>query len=374
MLPEDGREQLLDEDAASPARPAERAGRAPVNAAAPRAAGVVAPGLRLRGGDASDCPMCTCGFLTVFFFFVYMFMCQSIEPNQFGLIKNSVTGVVDTNAVRGGLRFTGPFGRFLTFPATQVTLSFKPSGGDRAAIQARTGQDVDAADSDAQGGGQPIVISCAFQFQIVPENLRLIYLSFGTYEAARLRWLLLSGNMISNIAQQFTPQDFWTSRKRITDTLLNAVNHTLWNNGYVLVTKFQIIKVDFVPLYEESITGVQVAEQQRVVNEYEQQTQTVVQSIAVLEAQNNAIIANISASAEAFSRELVAHAYRDAFHLKQDTKADKYSELRSQLAFDGRHMHQYFKIKALQTQETQGEVVVGMPQIGSGSQLPHVEL
>jgi len=178
-------------------------------------------------------------------------------------------------------------------------------------------QSTNNAVMDQQSGGQPIQISCAFQYVIVPSYLRQIYLSFGSYAAAKQRWLLLSGNMVSNVAQQFTPQDFWTDRKRISDTMRDAINNTLWENGYVMVTKFQIMKVDFADQFEDSITAVQVAEQQRVVNEYLQQVQAVVQTIEVLGAENNATIANISAGAAAYSKEITAAARRDAFNLSR---------------------------------------------------------
>jgi len=49
----------------------------------------------------------------------------------------------------------------------------------------------------------------------------------------------------------------------------------------------------------------------------------VVQHISVLQSENQATIANISAGAEAKSKEIKAAARRDAFNLKQSMKAQK---------------------------------------------------
>lgn len=315
----------------------------------------------------------------MFVFVLFSILVSGLGPNEYGLLKNSFSGTVYDQVDRGGLHYTGLTSGYLRFPAAQTTLEFSRRSGDRPMIQARTGEDKTQATNnnmlDQQSGGQPIQIACSFQFRIDRAKLKDIYLSFGSYEAAKQRWLLLSGNMVSNVAQQFTPQDFWTDRKRISDAMLSGVNATLWRDGHVLITNFQIMRVDFAQRFEDSITAVQVAEQQRVVNEYLQQVQEVVQTISVLEAQNNAIIANISANANAFSREIQANARRDAFNLKQSKKAQKYSELKDALGFDEENMKEYFKIKALQAQGAKGKLVVGVGSPGStGTAAPHSEL
>merc|ERR1719277_1976551 len=96
------------------------------------------------------------------------------------------------------------------------------------------------------------------------------------------------------------------------------------------------MKVEFAGIFEQAITRVQVAQQQSVVNEYEQQVAQVTQSIAVMKAVNFANIMNISASAEAESKIICANAQRDAFNLKQGMKAGKYTKLRETLRFQGK--------------------------------------
>ncbi|CAE7231506.1 unnamed protein product [Symbiodinium necroappetens] len=115
------------------------------------------------------------------------------------------------------------------------------------------------------------------------------------------------------------------------------------------------MKVDFAKQFEDSITAVQVAEQAKVVNEYEQQVQRVVQHISVMKSENEAAIANISAGADAKSKEIRAAARRDAFNLKQGMKAQKYSELQKKLELNGVQMSEYFKIKSVQGQSSSGK-------------------
>eukprot|EP00439_Symbiodinium_sp_Y106_P031877 s1680_g3.t2 len=268
----------------------------------------------------------------LFFFITFVgSSVAALEPNQFGLTKNVVSGSIAPYVLRGGLHILGPLRSFIVFPAAQGTLEFSMVSPDRQPVKTRTGADPQDPDS----GGQPISISCAVQVQFVEETLQQVYLSFGSFEAARQRQLLLAGNVVSNTAQEYTPTDFWTKRDDIAARMLEKINGTLWRQAYVKAMQFEIMKVDFAKQFEDSITAVQVAEQAKVVNEYEQQVQRVVQHISVMKSENEAAIANISAGAEAKSKEIRAAARRDAFNLKQGMKAQKYSELQKKLELNG---------------------------------------
>lgn len=305
-----------------------------------------------------ECLVNFSGCSAVFLFFVFTTCLASLSPNEYGITRNYITGSTGSEVIRGGLHFTGPFKGFVAFPAAQASLLFSNQPlTDRPAVRTRTGADPHDPDS----GGQPIAISCALQYQFIQSELRTVYLSFGSYDAARQRFLLLAGNMVGNAAQEFTPQDFWQRRDVIAERMLKQINHTLWTQGHVMATRFEIMKVDFAQQFEDSITAVQVAEQSKVVNEYEQQVQRVVQEIFVMKSENEANIANISAGANAKAKEIRANAQRDAFNLKQQMKAKRYAELKGKLGLTQQEMFEYFKIKSVQAQNGGNKVVVGMP-------------
>jgi len=276
------------------------------------------------------------------------------------------------HAYRGGLHLTGPLRGFVTFPAAQNTLEFSRGYADRPPVQTRTGADKaddESVSDERESGGQPIQISCALQYVFVQEKLLDVYLNFGSYEEARERYLLWAGNMVGNTAQDFTPQDFWTKRDAIAKHMLKELNATLWQQGFVQVKQFEIIAVDFVNSFEQSITQVQVAEQKKVINKYEQKVQEVEQHIEVMKSHNEAVIANITAQADAKAKEICAAAKRDAFQKKQATKAKYYADLKTTLELNEHQMAQYLKIKALQGQEAShgGKVIVGLDSVGEAA-------
>jgi len=213
------------------------------------------------------------------------------------------------------------------------------------------------------GGGQPIKIACSLQYTFIKERLKTVYLDFGGYENAVERYLLLAGNMVSNRAQDFTPDQFWKIRDAIAEDMRSETDQLLREDG-VEVNNFQILKIDFDPIYEDAITAVQVAEQTITVNQNIMEVEKVVQDTKIMKAANEATIANIISGAEAHRKMGVACAKRDVFDMKQEMKAEMYSKLKRDLSFDGANMAEYFKIKSIVQTSEKGQVVVGVPQVG----------
>jgi len=276
---------------------------------------------------------------------------------EYGLLRSKFSGQVSGTAVQGGIHPVWPWQTYLTFPATRVTLQWsRDYYADRPQVTTRTGADPNDPDS----GGQPIGISCAVQFKLQKDDLKASFLRFGSYTALKQRYILLAGNMVSNTAQEFTPQDFWQRRRQIAERMLQQINHVLRANGGEAIM-FEIMKVDFASSFENSITGVQVAEQQKVVNEYSQQVQQVEQQINVLNSHNQALIATIRAGAAKTAKERVGNATKEAFIMKQKAKATMYSQLQSALEFTPSQMAEYIKIRSLMMQSSTGKVVVNVP-------------
>lgn len=213
------------------------------------------------------------------------------------------------------------------------------------------------------GGGQPIKIACSLQYTFIKEKLKTVYLDFGGYENAVERYLLLAGNMVSNRAQDFTPDQFWKIRDTIAEDMRSETDQLLREDG-AEVNNFQILKIDFDPIYEDAITAVQVAEQTITVNQNIMEVEKVVQDTKIMKAANEATIANIVSGAEAHRKMGIACAKRDVFDMKQEMKAEMYSNLKKDLSFDGPNMAEYFKIKSIVQTSEKGQVVVGLPQVG----------
>lgn len=298
----------------------------------------------------------------------------SLSPNEYGVLLNTFSGQLEGEAVRGGLRGRAPWKSYVKFPATQVSVVWSKADGDdenpiipnappitaRAVQNGGEGDMIDTS-GDEQASGQPVYISCSMQFLYKQEYLQQVYKKFKSHEMAVARYQILAKNRIVATAQGFAPEDFWKKRREIADVMLKQINDEL-DKYWVKVVYFEILKIEFTAQFEENIVKTQVADQKTIVNTYSQKVQTVLKSIDVLNAKNQAKIAAILATADKRKKEMMANATQNVFKLKQTTKAESYRRIKEMAHFSTDQMKEYVKIKALLSQSSNGAVVINVPQ------------
>ena len=98
---------------------------------------------------------CCGGFLGLMLI-IFLSTCWGmIQPYEYGLLRNGITGTVDLdNVYDSGRSYIGWGHEFVTFPARRQTISIT--------VQARTGQ---ASGNDESSGGQPVTLDVAFQYK-----------------------------------------------------------------------------------------------------------------------------------------------------------------------------------------------------------------
>jgi len=307
-----------------------------------------------------------------------MFCTASLGPNTFGLLQNSVTRTVQKKATRGGLHFVGPISSFIQFPAQAVTVEFSSARtADAPGILTRTGQDVRSGEGSAtpapttgiQGSGQPVTVSCAFQYKFREKELYDAYRKFGSLAQAQAWYEMQAKFEINQACNDLVPQDFWVNREHVQKTLYQAVQEKIEAEGYADVVMFEFMKAEFTPIFEASVVQVEVAKQNITVRKYIRNVTQVEQDINVMHSNFTAQILAIQAEGSAQKREIEAHARKRAFTIKQEAKAEQYSALQKKLNFSSDHMTTYFKIKALQLQAQNTKMVVGMDKVENTAEL-----
>jgi len=250
--------------------------------------------------------------------------------------------------------FTRSF--FITFPAYRVNLEFSENHNTSAPpVPARTGRDLHDPDS----GGQPVTLSFSFQYQFRQDQVGIVYREFG--EQYESRFLLFARMAISDVAQKYTPNRFWTERNVIAKDMFETLKLSLEGNGHVEVVDFQLLQVDFPEKYEKMITDIQLQVQYKLTSEYQQQVTNVVKDIDVLTAETAAQIAEVAAGAAATSDLLINSARTTGFYAQQEAKADAYAEMQSKLGLTNKEILDYVKIRSL-TEGRKGDTVVGTAQ------------
>lgn len=281
---------------------------------------------------------------------------QAVEPTEYGLLYNKVTGFVHTDKTYDSGRYLiGPVATFIKFPATQVMIEFS-NRSKNVPIDARTGSDPNDPDS----GGQPVKLSLSVMYVMQPNQLGRIYRDFSTqYES---RYVQFVRQAVSDVAQRFNPPMFWTERHKITEAMMDAVNTLIEKEGGCRVASLQLTAVDFSSKFEDSIISIQLATQARTTQEYQQQVVKAQKQIDILRSQIQAQITVVNADAAAQKKLILNAASALGFNLTQASKAENYRFLREALGLDSTQLLDYLRIKSVRTHNSD-RLVVGVDSV-----------
>jgi len=302
------------------------------------------------------------GILGLVFIIIFSISWDTVEPTEFGLLRNTISGAVNLGEIYENGRFVvGPAAEFIHFPRNRITLSYGArETDDRTAIPARTGPG-EGQGVDSDSGGQPLDLSISFQYLLVKENIPVIYSTYASsWEASYLRF---AQQAITNVAQEFNPSAFWRRRAHIEAAMLVAVNQTLFEQGYATAVGLQLRSVGFQTTYEQTITNIQLQEQLKVTKSYQQEVIAVEKQVDLTSSETAATIRRINAEASRQSAEIVSKANADALQREQDIKGQMYAKLKEHLGWSPTQFLQYIKQKALNAQPD-NRVLVGVNAIG----------
>lgn len=337
------------------------------------------------GGDndyCNDCdlastaqrkPVACCGFAAFLVsLLLFALSWDTLEPTEFGLVANSITGRVDLdpkNVYEGGRHFIWLAHHFLVFPKNRMTIEFSDdsnSGGifQRPPLSLRTGSnhDDDGSAGDTESGGQPLDISVSFQYNLIKERIPEFYQKFGmAYEDSFARY---AQDALFTVATSKTPREFWEDRGGVERQMHAAVNHSIRHSGFANVPQLQLLRVGFLSQYEETITNIQLQEQLKVTKGYQLEVTRVLKETDILESENSATIMRIDAEAAKESTVIRASASAAALQYEQATKALWYARLKAHMGWDNANLLQYVKMKSLNAQPA-STMVVGVSPVGS---------
>jgi len=297
---------------------------------------------------------------------------DTLEPTEFGLVANSLTGRVDLdpkNVYEGGRHFIWLAHHFLVFPKNRVTIEFSDQRQDRAGffqrppLSLRTGANQeDGSAGDDESGGQPLDLSISFQYTLIKELIPDFYKKFGeVYEDSFARY---AQDALFTVATSKTPREFWEDRGAVERQMHAAVNHSIRLNGFANVPQLQLLRVGFLRKYEETITNIQLQEQLKVTKTYQLEVTRVLKETDILESETNAAITRIDAEAAKEAAVIKATAAASALQYEQATKAMWYARLKEHMRWNDSHLLQYVKMKSLNAQPA-NSMVVGVSPVGA---------
>lgn len=244
------------------------------------------------------CGICCCGSITFTAFMLFACSFQGLAATNYGLTKNTVTGVVDlTNVYHGGRNCIGFWKAYVTFPSTIQTLAWRAGAMDPTA---GAGPDLAPMDIRAQDGLM-VRISAAAQYQIVEAKVGEIYQGYKEN---------IQGFFISNLRSRwaevisaFKSSELWNRRLEVVTSMraacieISAAPNKL--NGMLTCWDIQFLGVTVDAAIEAQIEQTQVENQMQSMQKFTQQARVVRANIQVMASEYDANIGVITAQAEA---------------------------------------------------------------------------
>jgi regulator of protease activity HflC (stomatin/prohibitin superfamily) len=227
-----------------------------------------------------------------------------IEPNKVGV----VISLFDPNGYRdqpfrSGLHWIWPLTEDVkTYPISwqTYTMSGEPLEGSKVgndSIAART--------SD----GQAVYLDCSVIFRIDSQKVVQLHIGFqDRYVEDYIRPILRG--IIRTEVSQFTADEVNSSKRKDLETSLDENLRTVFGSKGIILDRFLLRNIAFSTQYASAIEQKQIAEQQRIMRQYEaEQLRTIAKAkadAAVLEGDGLAKVIQLKAEAEAEALRLLS--------------------------------------------------------------------
>lgn len=295
---------------------------------------------------------------------------ETIEENEYGLVKDTITGKVDDKVYTAGRYDIGLFSDFIKFPSTWQSIEFIPGGDEKDSDDDKEDKDDDdddekeeesTTDVEDQGyaGDTPITtrsedglgveIDLSFQYKLSKDKLYDIYkdfgINYGEYIAKTAR------SIIRDIASAYTAIEFFYNRTAIGNDMLNALEGKE-DKFYIDIGEFQLRQIDLPDQFEEAIELTEVAKQEIKIAEYQQQSAVIRANTLILEALAQANISIIEAEAQAEITIIEAQAAADSLNITMTTEGIMLAEIMATVGLNSTQLLTYLWIKAIEEHDS----------------------
>jgi len=259
---------------------------------------------------------------------------SSLEANEYGIDYSWVSKTINPTIFENGLYFLGIGHSFIKFPKNVQTIEFsRDRHSFNGPINSRT--------SD----GLEVVIEISFQYVLLPQNIYALYNKFGPKYHYVFQNVAI--DILSEEATKYTAYEFFWDRGRIKDDFLKNLDKIF---SVVCLSRIQFLQlrsVDLPVLFEEAIQLSEVKKQdikkaEAELNKVKIEVDTRIKSA---EFQKSVNINIAQGEAKAILEQ--NHANTDSLKRNQETQAQAYHKLKSNLSLSTGDLLNLMKTKVL---------------------------
>lgn len=253
----------------------------------------------------------------------------SIDPTEMALKYNFVTQQVSPHVLSApGLTWVGPWNSLLKYPKTIQTITY--DSGHRDLLDGRTKD------------GLPLVMGLSYQFQLLPDELHQLYL---TYERTRddylLMYKLMGIHILTEMATNYTAYQFFNDKQKIALEMQFLMNEYFTKYLHSSVESLQINEDDLPQQFTDMILQAATMKQNISKTEKTMGAQIIQQETAVkiAQAQANVTIQRAVGESSAITQNGLADA--NVISLYVGSELEAYSKIKKSLALTGDNLLKY---------------------------------
>jgi len=216
-----------------------------------------------------------------------LFSFGAVEQNEYGLVYNWITKLIDDKVYHGGTHFIGFWNNFIRFPAIVQTVEFSQRVGFKnlnMPLHTRTKE------------GLALHLSIAFQYKLQPDHIPELYTMTNVdYESVYIR---IARDELLEAASEYEAPQYRVSRHEIGEHMKRLVSAKL-KETYAELWGLQLLQIELPDRYEDSITITQVQQQIARTRGQEQVAATIRADTGVMNADFSRKIQVVKAQADA---------------------------------------------------------------------------
>ncbi|CAK9080630.1 unnamed protein product [Durusdinium trenchii] len=299
---------------------------------------------------------CCCLFLVLLIMLLSSF--KGLHATHFGILRNSLTGVVSYGATyQGGRNFIGFWNDYLIFPATIQSIEWLPGVPQMSSIRDLSPMNVRTAD------GLMVELGIVTQYQVVRDKIPDIYQTYKTdYE----------GFFISNLRSalqatvaEFKATELYTKRPQVAESLEKTCRKVCQENlqGFLTCWGIQLLTVSLDPRIESANVQQQVEMQKQATESMKQKAALIRAKTTVLEADFDRQVKLVNVEADAAAVNITRKAKADAEYNLQQARADVLTTIQNTVKngfapLSSQELLQYLESNAL-IENTAGAMIYG---------------
>jgi len=276
---------------------------------------------------------------------VLLFMSfHNVEVTEYALCYSLLTRTVGTQLYTSGRHMIGPFSYFIKFPSVLTTVQFS---------DVKMQYDLDAfqrGESELQSrtrDGLDVRIELSFQYQLLPEKIRELYLRMGPYPDYHNIFVRFATDRLTESTTWFSANQFFIERTRIGKRMEEWLKNDFEGKLFSTIFSFQLRSVGLPPEFEDAIQQTEVMKQETKVALAEQNSTLVALETDLMIARRRTKIASNKAEGQAAAVMLANKADIAQYKATQKKSADSYDQVLKKLDDKPEDLIMYMQARVL---------------------------